>query len=647
MSDSAPSDLAARADAIVRDTIARIGKTVVLGLPLALGKANHLANAFYRAAKADPEIDLTIYTALTLSPPAAPNALAARLLDPIAERLYAGYPRLDYTADRARNALPGNVTIKEFFLSPGGLLKNPHAQANYVSANYTHAARDIFDSGLNVIAQMVAPDPEARGRLSLSCNPDLTLDLIPMMKARAEAGTPTALLAEINPELPFFGHEAAVPAETFDAVLETPGYTLFPVPSEQVSDQDWAIAFRAAALIPDGGTLQIGIGALGDGLARAICLRDGKNAEFRAVLDRLSGPQVDPAIGGTGPFETGLYGCSEMITEGLIELLEAGVLRRGVHDDLDAQLALMQSGEANAAHPLIRLHGGFFLGSIRLYDRLRKLSPELREAVSMTAISRINQLYGSEPLDRAQRRDARFFNTAMMVNGRGAAISDTLGDGRVVSGIGGQYNFVAMARELDGARSVILVRAVRSSGGKPASNIRWQAGEVSVPRHLRDLVVTEYGVADLRGATDREVAVRLARVCDSRFQSEFLDAAKAAGKVEQSFELEPGFTGNTPEAIREALAEARSSGLAPDYPLGSDLDETEQALKDALGLLKERTSTKVGRAKTIAAALTSGDPSEHPAAMERMGLGAPSRFKDRLEARLVAWALDQTAQARA
>ncbi|MFW5634637.1 MAG: hypothetical protein ACOCYR_07075, partial [Erythrobacter sp.] len=378
MSESEPSDLnarAARADAIVAETIARVGKRVVLGLPLALGKANHLANAFYRAAKADPELDLTIYTALTLDPPRAPNALAARLLDPIAQRLYAGYPRLDYAADRAKNTLPGNVTIKEFFLSPGGLLKIPHAQAHYVSANYTHAAKDIFESGLNVIAQMVAPDPEGRGRVSLSCNPDLTLDLIPMLKARAEAGTPTALLAEINPELPFFGLDAAVPEDTFDAVLRTKGYTLFPVPSEKVGDQDWAIAFRAAALIPDGGTLQIGIGALGDGLARAICLRDRRNDAFRAVLERLSGPEIDPAIGGTGAFETGLYGCSEMITEGLVELLGSGVLRRGVQDDLAAQLNLMETGEPNPDLPLIRLHGGFFLGSTRLYDRLRTLDP--------------------------------------------------------------------------------------------------------------------------------------------------------------------------------------------------------------------------------------------------------------------------------
>ena len=258
----------------------------------------------------------------------------------------------------------------------------------------------------------------------------------------------------------------------------------------------------------------------------------------------------------------------------------------------------------------------------------------------MTRIARINQLYGSEALDRSQRRHARFFNTAMMVNGRGAAISDTLADGRVVSGIGGQYNFVAMAHELEGGRSVILVRAARTSGGETKSNIVWESGEVSVPRHLRDIVVTEYGVADLRGASDRDVAVRLARICDSRFQGAFLDAAKAAGKVEQGFELEPGFRTNTPDRLSAALKPFRAQGVLPDYPLGSDLTEVERDLKDALGLLKNATASRKGRVKTVIKALLSGEPDDDVSeALKRMALDQPGSFAERLEARLVAYAL--------
>ena len=640
MTSETPNGLEERADGLVRDTIARVGPKIVLGLPLALGKANHLANAFYRAAKADPSLDLTIYTALSLDPPTAPNALAARLLDPIAERLYAGYPRLDYVADRAKNALPENVTVKEFFLSPGGLLKNAHAQANYVSANYTHAGREIFESGLNVIAQMVAPDPAGRSRYSLSCNPDLSLDLFERLRRRAEAGRPTAVLGEANPELPWLGHDAVVEAETFDAVLETEGYTLFPVPSEKVGTAEHAVALHAAALVRDGGTLQIGIGALGDGLAHAIRLRNEQPATFAAVLDAIGGPPTDPAVGGRDSFKEGLYGCSEMITEGLVSLLEHGVLKRAVYDDLDAQTALNRGLNPSGGGTPIRLHGGFYLGSTRLYKALRDMPAELRDTISMTRIGRINQLYGSEALDRAQRRHARFFNTAMMVNGRGAAISDTLHDGRVVSGIGGQYNFVAMAHELEDGRSVILVRATRTSGGETKSNIVWEGGEVSVPRHLRDIVVTEYGVADLKGATDREVAVRLARICDSRFQGEFLKAAKAAGKVEAGFDLEPAYRDNTPERLRGALRDYAAGGALPAYPLGSDLTPVERDLKDALTFLSNATSGRRARAGVLIKALATGEPDDDVAeALERMGLDKPDSLKERVQARLVAYAL--------
>jgi acyl-CoA hydrolase len=641
MTETLPSDLEARADRIVGDTIARVGRTLVLGLPLALGKANHLANAFYRAAKADPALDLTIYTALSLDPPRAPNALAARLLDPIAERLYAGYPRLDYVVDRAKGALPANVRVKEFFLSPGGLLSNAHAQANYVSANYTHAGREIFDSGLNVIAQMVAPDPDGAQQFSLSCNPDLSLDLFERLKQRSESGTPTAILAEINPQLPWLGHDALVPAESFDAVLQTDGYTLFAVPSEKVGLAEHAVALHAAGLVRDGGTLQIGIGALGDGLAHAVRLRHEQADLFASALDALAGPDVDPAIGGRAAFQAGLYGCSEMVTEGLVSLLEHGVLTRAVYDDLGVQTAANdghppQGGDASA----IRLHGGFYLGSTRLYKALRDLPDRLRDTISMTRIGRINQLYGSEALDRAQRKHARFFNTAMMVNGRGAAISDTLHDGRVVSGIGGQHNFVAMAHELEDGRSVILVRATRTSGGETRSNIVWEGGEVSVPRHLRDIVVTEYGVADLKGATDHEVAVRLARICDSRFQDGFLDAARAAGKVQADFQLEPIYTNNTPQRLAAALMPLQDQGVLPDYPLGSDLTLVERDLKDALGWLKDATATRLGRVSTVIKAILTGEPDDDVAeGLTRMGLDAPGLIGERIEARLVAYAL--------
>ncbi|MFP3648668.1 acetyl-CoA hydrolase/transferase C-terminal domain-containing protein, partial [Paraburkholderia sp. SIMBA_054] len=86
-------------------------------------------------------------------------------------------------------------------------------------------------------------------------------------------------------------------------------------------------------------------------------------------------------------------------------------------------------------------------------------------------------------LERLQRRDARFFNSCMIVSALGAAASDALEDGRVVSGVGGQYNFVAMAHALEDARSVLMFRASRAdAGGREESNVRWNYGHATIPR---------------------------------------------------------------------------------------------------------------------------------------------------------------------
>lgn len=631
------------ARACVDATIERVGRRIVLGLPLALGKANHIANAFYARACTDPDIDLTIYTALSLEPPGAPNALAARLLDPVAGRLYEGYPELAYARDRRAGRLPPNVRVREFFLPPGSLLSNPDAQRDYVSANYTHVARDILDAGLNVVAQMVAPEPGGE-RLSLSCNTDLSPDLVPALRRRAEAGTPVAVLGEINADLPFLGGDAAVAPEWFDGLFDAGRYTLFPVPAPAVSLVDHAIGLRAASLVRDGGTLQIGIGALADAVSWAVRLRHEDNPGYRALIEALAPPDAierRSEVGGLGPFETGLYACSEMLTEGLLDLLERGIVRRGVTEDVETEAAIAR-GDRPAPGPgeAVCLHGGFYLGPSTLYERLRRLDPALRASIGMTSVSRINDLYGEEELARLQRRQARFINSAMRVNGRGAAISDALDDGRVVSGVGGQFNFAAMARELEDGRSVILLRSTRTSDGVVRSNITWRGGEVTVPRHLRDIVVTEYGVADLRGASDREVAIALAGLCDARFQDAFLDEARAAGKVEADFVLPERARANTPDRLEAVLAGAGGSVRLPVYPYGSALTETEQVLRAALEFLADRMARWPDRIVLALRALRHVRPPAWSAPhLERMGLGRVSGLRARFERLLLIEAL--------
>ena len=93
----------------------KVGKTIVLALPLGLGKANHIANALYAKAAADRSINLTIFTALTLEAPRAKSELERRFLDPMAQRLFAGYPPLAYAAAIHNNRVPPNIVVNEFF----------------------------------------------------------------------------------------------------------------------------------------------------------------------------------------------------------------------------------------------------------------------------------------------------------------------------------------------------------------------------------------------------------------------------------------------------------------------------------------------------------------------------------------------------
>jgi acyl-CoA hydrolase len=141
------------------------------------------------------------------------------------------------------------------------------------------------------------------------------------------------------------------------------------------------------------------------------------------------------------------------------------------------------------------LHGGFILGPRGFYAALRDLPESERRQFSMCGVSFLNQLDGEQQaLKIAQRRHARFINSSLMVTLMGAAVSDGLADGRVISGVGGRYNFVAMAHALPDARSILTLRSTREKNSLLTSNIVWNYANATIPRHLRDIVVTEYGV---------------------------------------------------------------------------------------------------------------------------------------------------------
>ncbi|WP_405129728.1 acetyl-CoA hydrolase/transferase C-terminal domain-containing protein [Pseudomonas urmiensis] len=612
-------------DQAVEHVLAHLPAHIHMGLPLGLGKPNAFVNALYARIRALPERRLTIYTALTLGRPPLGDGLQRRFLEPFIERVFADYQELDYLADLRNDQLPANIRVEQFFMQPGSLLHSAMAQQDYVSSNYSHAARDINAKGLNLVAQLVAATPEYPDQLSLACNPDITLDLLPMIAKRRAAGETILILGQVHSELPYMPGAAQLGREAFDLLIDEPEQRrLFSTPNMPVATQDHCIGLHASTLVRDGGTLQIGIGAMGDAVAAALLARQGDNQGYRALLSELDVGPWQPLIdseGGLDAFAQGLYGCSEMFVNGLLALAEAGVVRRPADE-----------------HGVL-VHGGFFLGPRAFYQRLREMPLEQRKQYAMTAISFINELYGQEELKRRQRRDARFINTVFGMTLLGAGVADQLEDGRVLSGVGGQYNFVAQGHALEGGRSILLLRSWREAGGEVTSNLFWTYGHCTIPRHLRDIVVTEYGIADLRGQTDSEVIARLLAISDSRFQAELMEQAKAAGKLAKDFELDERFRDNTPERL-EALREHHPR-LFPEYPLGSDFTAEERDLLRALNWLKSKF--KLSEVLQLSkAALDAPAPEAYPTQLARMGLEQPQGLKEELYQRLLLAGLQAT-----
>ena len=601
-------------DRLTEAIVGRIGKNIVLALPLGLGKANHVANSVFNRAAGDPSMALRIFTALTLGKPRPKRELERRFLEPISARLFDGYPALAYDEALLQNRLPPNIEVDEFFFLAGSRLNVAASQRNYISANYTHALRYVLDRKVNVVGQLVAKRVrDGKTHYSLSCNPDITLDLL---DARRAGRADFILIGQVNSELPYMPGGAELPPEEFDYILEGPQteFPLFAPPREPVDLSEYAAGFHVARMVLDGGTIQLGIGALGDAVAQALILRHRKNAEFSDIGARLA-PFISLAEPlDEAPFIQGVFGASEMFVECFLDLYRAGILKREVNGAL--------------------LHAAFFVGSKAFYQALRTMSESDRAKFQMTAVSYVNELYGDETAKRSARIKGRFINNAMMATLLGAVISDGLEDGKIISGVGGQYNFVAQSFALDDARSIIMVRATRNAKGRVTSNILWNYGHTTIPRHLRDIVVTEYGIADLRGKTDRDVIAAMLGVADSRFQGELLNQAKAAGKIEKSFEVPAAYRDNTPKRIERALGPARAAGLIAPFPFGTDFTQIEQRLIPALTSLASASPIQIV-SFLMRGLWPSGRSPDTQDCLDRMGLARPKGFLELIYAALL------------
>jgi len=407
-----------------------------------------------------------------------------------------------------------------------------------------------------------------------------------------------------------------------------------------------------------------GLGAFDEGLYAATeMLVGGYLALYRAgVLKRRAWPWVAlqelanagelgdrPDRGVLEALQRGGSVGSPLTARDVEHMLTTGVLREGVRLEQDALVlpsgerlqadlgepATLDALERNGLGPAYRggrvAHAAFFLGPNAFYEELDALGDDERELFEMTRIGYVNELHGDERLKRLQCRDARFVNTALKVTLFGAAVSDTLDDGRVVSGVGGQYNLVAKAHALDDGRALMLLRSTRESAGRIVSNVVFRYGNATIARHLRDIVITEYGVADLRGRTDAECCAAMICVADSRFQRGLADEARAAGKLPGGWTVPDRFRRNLPERLHAAVDRSRAEGALPRFPLGTDLDPSELVLARCLKATAARVAARrprIPNARALARIFTPPDAARP--LLERMELQRPTSLRDRM-----------------
>lgn len=273
------------------------------------------------------------------------------------------------------------------------------------------------------------------------------------------------LFAEINKQMPAVPGSPRIPLSRFAATCET-DRPLQQEARRPASDTDRVIAAHIAGLVDDGDTLQVGIGSLG-----------------AAVFDALAGHR-----------DLGVH--TGMITDGVLTLIDKGVVTGG-RKPIDTGLSV----------------AGTALGSADMYARIAELPVRFRPTSYTHAPQVLSQLDALVAVNFAIEVD--------LTGQVGAEMSR----GTYLGAVGGQVDF-ARAAALTGKRSIIALRSTMR--GRSSIKFGLDEGVVTTARADVDCVVTEHGVAHLRGQPLAERRRRLINVAAPEFRDELASAARLA-----------------------------------------------------------------------------------------------------------------------
>jgi 4-hydroxybutyrate CoA-transferase len=359
-------------------------------------------------------------------------------------------------ADYADPKLVGHLRVNALFISDtvrGAI----HEGRGDFTPCFLSEVHHLFKNGLlpiDVALVHVSP-PDEHGFCSYGAEVGVT---------KTAAQSARIVVAEVNPKMPRTLGDAFIHVSKIDHIVEV-DYPLLAISLGSTSGLSVQIAKHVAGLIPDGATLQTGIGAIPD-------------AVLRQLTDRK---------------HLGIH--TELFSDGIIDLVEKGVI----------------DGERKTLHPG-KIIAGFMVGTQRLYDFVHD-----NPSIEMHPTEYVN-----DPFIVAQNYQMVAINSAIEVDLTGQVCADSIGP-RLYSGVGGQVDMIYGASRSKGGVPIIALPSSAEVKGQSLSKIvpmlKQGAGVVTTRNHVH-WVVTENGAAHLYGKTIRQRARALIDIAAPEFRAE-------------------------------------------------------------------------------------------------------------------------------
>ena len=356
--------------------------------------------------------------------------------------------------------MAGHFRHQALFIGPHARDAVNEGRAEYIPV-FLSDVPDLFTSGVMPLDAVFinVSRPDAHGYCSLGTSVDAALAAVRSAKT---------VIAQLNDQMPRTHGDGIVHVTDIDFATEV-SQPPYDYPDPPVGEVERKIGEHIAALVPDGATLQLGIG----GIPSAVAL---------ALMDKK---------------DLGIH--TEMFTDAILPLVEAGVIT-GARKEINRY----------------KIVSAFLVGTKRIYDFV-----DDNPMIEMRPVDYTND---TAIIRRFRRMTS--INSAIEIDLTGQVVADSIGH-RFYSGVGGQMDFVRGASLAPEGRAIIALSSTASGGtaSRIVPFIKEGAGVVTTRAHART-IVTEYGVAELHGRSICERAEALIRIAHPDFRDELAAAAR-------------------------------------------------------------------------------------------------------------------------